>query len=438
MNGYSVIDHLPGWQQTLIVMAVVAAIILAGRFLMRPLFRFIADSRLREMFTATALLLVIGIALMMNLVGLSPALGTFIAGVVLANSEYRHELEANIDPFKALLLGLFFISVGAGIDFGLLVDQPLLISGFVFGLVFLKFAILWQLAALFSIRGADRYWFAFGLAQGGEFGFVLLSFALQNQVLANDTVDLLTVAIALSMMLTPILILINEKKVLPLFQSPTKLPEEEDMEAQDNPVIIAGFGRFGQIVGRLLIANEIPVTIMDHSASHIERVRGFGFKIYYGDPSREDLLQIAGAEKAKLLVVAVDDRDAIDRMVKMAKHNFPNLKILTRAYDVTHYHDLKAIGVDYIERELFLGSLKVGEVAMRHLGMRAYQARRNALRFAHHDQKTIDTLGEHQTDSKRYISEVQRAQDEVLTILQEDRKNKKQSSDDAWDSEGHD
>jgi monovalent cation:proton antiporter-2 (CPA2) family protein len=435
----SIIAHLPGWQQALIIILTIAGLILAGQYLMRPVFRFIAESRLREIFTATALLLVVGIAVLMNLVGLSPALGAFVAGVVLAENEYRHELEANIDPFKALLLGLFFMSVGAGIDFALLVREALLIGGIVLGLVILKFAILFGLARLFGLQGGGRYWFSFALAQGGEFGFVLLSFSLQNNVLPAMTVDVLTVAIAISMVLTPILILLNEKWVQPRFQSKDDTVMSEIDEEQDNPVIIAGFGRFGQIVGRLLIANGYQVTVLDHNASHIERVRRFGFKVFYGDASREDLLHTAGADKAKLLIVAVDEKAMARDIVETARHKYPHLKIFARGYDVLHYHELQASGADYIEREMFLGSLSVGEKALQALGMRAYQARRKAQQFAAHDQQTIDHLAQHQNDSEMYISESRRAHQEVLEILRADRRSQREGDEDtAWNAQGHD
>ncbi|MEE9446853.1 MAG: monovalent cation:proton antiporter-2 (CPA2) family protein, partial [Arenicellales bacterium] len=345
--------HLSAWQHALVDIAAVLMIIVLGRYVLRPVFRFIAVSGLREMFTALALLLVIGIALLMQSVGLSPALGTFVAGVVLANSEYRHELEANIDPFKALLLGLFFISVGAAIDFGLIGQEPIKIIGFVLALVAIKFVILWVIAKVFHVNGGNRYWFTFALAQGGEFGFVLLSLATQSHVLEQGIVETLTVVIALSMVLTPILMAFNEKIVQPKFQIIEAEAPADDFEDQHNPVIIAGFGRVGQIVGRILLANKIPTTVLDHSATHIERVRTFGFKIFFGDAKREDLLAVAGAGDAKLLVVAVDDRNTITSIVKTAQHYFPNLKIYARAYDLTHYHELSKLGVDYIEREVF-------------------------------------------------------------------------------------
>ena len=417
----NIIAHLATWQQTLIVLGVIATIILAGRYLTRPLFRFIAESGLREIFTAAALLLVIGIALVMNLVGLSPALGAFIAGVVLANNEYRHELEANIDPFKALLLGLFFISVGAGIDFSLIAAEPLLIGGLVVGLVLIKFTILWFLARSFGLLGGDKYWFIFALAQGGEFGFVLLSLSSDTLVIGKETVGILTVVIALSMVLTPILILLNEKFVQPLFDQDDNAADSEVMEEQHNPVIIAGFGRFGQIVGRLLIANQCSVTVLDHSARHIARVREFGFKLFYGDASRADLLETAGAKEAKILIIAIDDREKTNEIVVLVQRHFPNLKILARAFDVMHFHELHALGVDYIERELFLGSLDLGKRALQELGIPAYRAQRKVDLFAKHDEETMLRLGEHREDRKRYISEARSAQDEMMKILQEEK-----------------
>lgn len=419
----SIIAHLPTWQQALVVFAVIASIILAGRFLTRPLFRFIAESGLREIFTAAALLLVVGIALLMNLVGLSPALGAFVAGVVLADNEYRHELEANIDPFKALLLGLFFISVGAGIDFSLIASEPSIITALVLTLVVTKFAVLWLLAHSFGLPKGDKYWFTFALAQGGEFGFVLLSQSLQANVIPVETVNFLTVVIALSMVLTPILILLNEKIVQPRFEQNDDegQGDEEPMTSQDNPVIIAGFGRFGQIVGRLLIGNHCSVTVLDHSAAHIARVREFDFNVFYGDASRVDLLETAGAKHAKLLIIAIDDREKTNEMVVSAKRHFPNTKILTRAYDVMHLHELHALGADYIEREMFLGSLNLGKQALLELGMPTAEAERKTKLFGETDIALTLRLGEHRDDRKRYVSESLIARDEMMKILQEEK-----------------
>lgn len=413
----SIIAHLAAWQQTLVILGVIGSLIMFGRYLVRPIFRFISESGLREIFTAAALLLVIGIALLMNLVGLSPALGAFIAGVVLADSEYRHELETDIDPFKALLLGLFFISVGARIDFSLIADNPMLILGLVVGLVVVKFVILLLLAHAFKIYKSNKYWFAFTLAQGGEFGFVLLSLSLAADVIVKEMFSTLTVVIALSMVLTPILVLFNEKWVQPKFKEIEDEVIEEEMEEQENAVIITGFGRFGQIIGRLLIANDFSVTVLDHNARHIARVREYGFKLFYGDGSRVDLLHTAGADKAKIIVIAIQDRDKTIEIVKLVQKNFPHLKIMARAFDVMHFHELHALGVDYIEREMFQGSLNLGKQALKELGMPAYLAEHKAKIFANHDEETMRCLGEHRNDTKRYITESRSAQDEMIKIL---------------------
>ena len=433
---HNIIGHLAAWQQTLIIFGVIAAIIFAGRYLLRPIFRYIAESGLREIFTAAALLLVIGIALLMNLVGLSPALGAFVAGVVLANNEYRHELEANIDPFKALLLGLFFITVGAGIDFSLIASQPLLILGLVFGLVLLKFLILLFLAHQFKLMRNHKYWFSFVLAQGGEFGFVLLAVSLSSQVLDENTVNILTAVIALSMVMTPILILFNEKWLQPRFNQVDEETTNVTMDEQEGEVILAGFGRFGQVIGRLLMANNHSVTVLDHNAKHIERVREFGFKLFYGDVSNVDLLHTAGAKEAKLIIIAIDDREATLETVKLVQRHFPHLKILARAFDVMHFHELNALGVDYIEREMFQGSMNMGKFALKELGMSNALAERKANLFAKHDEETINRLSEHREDRKRYVSEARLAQDEMIEILKSEIPENESNDDSTLDGAG--
>ncbi|HEX8489698.1 MAG TPA: monovalent cation:proton antiporter-2 (CPA2) family protein, partial [Chthoniobacterales bacterium] len=283
------IANLPGWQQALVVVAAVTAIVFAGRFVLRPFFRYIAGTRLREMFTATALFLVVGIALLMQQLGLSPALGTFVAGVVLAESEYRVQLEADIEPFKGLLLGLFFISVGASIDFALVMQRPGTIALIVMGLIVVKFIVLLALGRVFRLKAGEGMLFAFALAQGGEFAFVLFSFATQNAVLPVEIANLLVASVALSMAAAPILLTVEDKLVRPLFQTcePERPPDEID--EHDNPVILAGFGRFGHIVGRLLRANGFGTTVLDHDADQVEMLGRFGMKSFYGDASRLDL-----------------------------------------------------------------------------------------------------------------------------------------------------
>jgi glutathione-regulated potassium-efflux system ancillary protein KefC/glutathione-regulated potassium-efflux system protein KefB len=434
----NLIAHFPAWQQAAITIGVIVGIILGGRLLLRPLLRFIADSQLREIFTAASLMLVVGIALLMSMVGLSPALGAFIAGVVLATSEYRHELEATVEPFKALLLGLFFMSVGANIDFELLIKKPLLITYLVLGLVVVKFIILLLLARLYRISHSERYWFAFCLAQGGEFGFVLLSLAFQNNVITENWSSLLTVTIALSMLTTPVLIMINERLLQPRLRLPKALEIGEDAKLttpQSTPVIIAGFGRFGQIVGRLLVANNIPVTVLDNNTAHIERVRPFGFKVFYGDASRADLLEMAGAATAQVLVIAIDEKEKIRDIIRIAKKYYPNLKLYVRAYDMLNYQELQALGVDHVEREMFRSSLSLGRHVLEALGMRAYQAQRKATQFAIHDKILVEAMGKIKAErgSKAFVSEARRVQEEVLELLQADRYNRHYYTDHTWE-----
>ncbi|HSG30829.1 MAG TPA: monovalent cation:proton antiporter-2 (CPA2) family protein [Thermodesulfobacteriota bacterium] len=428
----SFVESLKSWQRGVLIIAIVSSIILGGRFLSRPVFRFIAETRLREIFTAFSLLLIIATALAMQFVGLSPALGTFVAGVVLANSEYRHELESDIEPFKGLLLGLFFISVGASINFNLLFGNFTIILGIVFLLMALKFVVLFILGRVFKINKTENYLFAFALAQGGEFAFVLFSFATQNSVLPETVSSLLVVVVAITMMLTPLLFIFYEKFIEKRFQeSEEKEPDEID---EKNQVIIAGFGRFGQIIGRLLHGHEISTTVLDHDASQIELVRKFGYKVFYGDASRVDLLKSAGCEQAKLFIIAVDDKEKTLQIAREIKSNFPHLKILARSFDRRHTYDLMKLEVDYIKRETFYSALELGIDALMQLGFPAYQARRAALTFKHHDKQTLIDLYEHFGDEKNFIYHSKRRTEDLLNLLMEDEKDIKQADDDlSWE-----
>ena len=391
-HGYSLVEGLAGWAYALVVLGAVAIVVLGGHFLSRPLFRFIAASRLREIFTASALLLVIGIALLMTLVDLSPALGTFLAGVVLANSEFRHELESDIEPFKGLLLGLFFITVGAGIDFDILFGDFTTIIGLTFAVMLLKAGVLLFLARVFHLeRGAD-WLFTLSLAQAGEFGFVLLSFTLQNNVIPVDMVKTLSLVVALSMLLTPVMFIIYDKIILPRLQG-DETPGADEIDRQ-GAVVIAGLGRFGQVINRLLIACEVPTVVLDHEAGHIDRLRKFGIKSYYGDASRPDLLQAAGIEKARLFIVAIDDRNRAVQMVEYVKKNYPHVKVLARAYDVRHLYLLKRAGVDLAVKELFNGSLELGAEALRMLGFHPFKVEKMSRAFRTHDDVGVEKLYE--------------------------------------------
>lgn len=424
---------LPAWQQALLVMAIVLGIIVGGRFLMRPVFRFIADTHLKEIFTATALLLVIGIALAMQQVGLSPALGTFVAGVVLADNEYRHELESDIDPFKGLLLGLFFISVGASIDFNVLLQQPIVVLGLVLGLAIVKFAVLFGLGRFFKLVLSQALLFAFALAQGGEFAFVLFSFATQNNVLSAEVASPLVVAVALSMALTPLMMILNDKLVQPRFAASEDERDADEIDDNENSVIIAGFGRFGQIIGRLLIANGFTITVLDHNPAQIDLLRRFGWKVFYGDTSRVDLLHAAGAEQAKLFVIAIDDREKILATVELIHKHFPHLKILARAIDRRHAYELLRRGVDVIQRETFDSAVEMGVEALKLLGVRSYKAHRAAQTFKEHDKQALQEMAQIMGDETVLIARSRQLSEELEQILRSDNRDLAHEVDRAWD-----
>jgi CPA2 family monovalent cation:H+ antiporter-2 len=430
----TLVSGLPPWAQTLAVLAAVAAIILGGRFLLRPVFRAIAATRLRELFVATALLLVIGIALLMNQVGLSAALGTFLAGVVLANSEYRHELESDIEPFKGLLLGLFFLAVGASINFALILAQPLLILGLVVGVVALKFTILFTLAKLFRLGTDQALLLAFALPQVGEFAFVLFAFGVQEQVFDGSMADPLVAVVAISMALTPLLMIFFERVIRPRVgtqEGPVRAPDAID---EHNPVIIAGFGGFGSTVGRLLRANGIGVTVLDNDADRVDALRRFGLQVYYGDASRYDLLIAAGAEKARLLVLALDTPERTLDLVHTAHKHFPHLQILARAFDWQDAHDLLDAGVPYVYRETLDTSLRLGTDALRLLGFRAYQAQRAAQTFLRHDEESVRALTGQRDDRAVYLLAARQRIADLERILQADLTETDLARDDGWDA----
>ncbi len=388
----SLVAGLPGWAHALVVLGAVATVLLGGHFLSRPLFRFIAASRLREIFTASALLLVIGIALLMTLVDLSPALGTFLAGVVLANSEFRHELESDIEPFKGLLLGLFFITVGAGVNFGILFADFATIIGLTIGVIAIKGLVLYGLARLFRLEATDRWLFTLGLAQAGEFGFVLLSFSLQKHVIPTELASTLSLVVALSMLLTPALFILYDRLVLSRPTDRDGQPADEIDET--GTVIIAGSGRFGQIVNRLLVASGVKTVVLDHEAAIIDMLSRFGVKSYYGDASRPELLHAAGIESAKALVIAIDDRERAVELVEHVRRHYPQVKTLARAYDVNHLYLLNKAGADIAVREVFDGSLEIGKAALKAVGMHPFKVEKMSQAFRRHDQAGLDSLYE--------------------------------------------
>jgi len=407
------------WLATIKVVAVIIAIVIGGRYLTLPIFRLIASTRSREIFTAFSLLLVIGIALLMQAVDMSMALGTFLAGVLLAESEYRHQLESDLEPFKGLLLGLFFISVGMSIDFGLLINNPWLITGIVFGLVAVKMAVLFILGLYTGIPGSQRYFFTFLLSQGGEFAFVIFSIATSLTILPTEISGILVVAVALSMLTTPLFIIINDKIIVPRFAARITKPDD-DVIHEHNGVIIAGFGRFGQIIARLLHAKKIPTTVIDHSPEHIERVKRFGFKVFYGDATRLELLESAGISKAKLLILATDDWDATLEIAASVKKLYPNVKILARAWDMVHAYHLMDQGVTIVERDTFESALQLGKRGLVELGYSESRAEHAANTFKEHDINAFHKLYEVHKDEEQLITRTQEAREDLEKLFEED------------------
>jgi len=362
--------------------AVVVGTLVLGHFAARPVFRHIARTRLREIFTAFALLLVLGIALVFEKAGLSMALGAFLAGVLLADSEYRHEIQAAIDPFKGLLLGLFFISVGMSVDFTVMLQRPWVVVAFIVGLFLLKGAVLWFIAARTAMALSERPLFILLLAQGGEFAFVILGLAAANGAIPESTGQAVTLAVALSMLLTPFLLVLHDHVIAPRFTDTKTRPADEP---QPSKVIIAGLGRVGQVVARLLAASGFQPTVLDDDPDHVEQSREYGFRVFYGDATRLDLLHAAGAESADLLVITLDDRDAITRLARIARQNFPRLRIIARVRDMRHMFELRDLGVEMMERETWLSALRLGESALAVVTQDPERAQRAARAFEEHD-----------------------------------------------------
>jgi len=426
----------PGWLRALMVLGVVAGIVIGGRFLMRPVFRWIAGTRSHEVFIATALTLIVGITLLMEYVGLSPALGTFLAGVVLAESEYRHELESNIEPFKGLLLGLFFMAVGASIDFNIVAAEPVLIMTLLFLLIVIKLIVLLILGRVFRLNLADNLMFAFVLAQGGEFAFLLFSFATQNSVISDDMANMLIVVVVLSMIATPLIVIAYDRLIRPRFvgcAASEGAEHEEKIESHDHPVIIAGYGRFGQIVSRLLRADRIQTTLLDHDAGQIELTGRFGYKVFYGDASRVELLSAAGADEARLLVIAIDDRDKAVQMVTSAQQFFPHLKVLARAYDRSHVYELMDAGADVITRETFGSALIMGEEALKLLGYENSRAYRVMRTFKRHDELGLQKLYEVWGDDHAYGLRIRQYVEDLERVLEDDSEESEAHFREIWE-----
>lgn len=416
----SIIASWPVWQQVCVSVAVIAAIIAGGKYVSAPLFRYIAQTHMREIFTIFALFLVVAIALVMQSIGLSPALGTFLAGVVLAESEFRHELEADIEPFKGLLLGLFFITVGASINFELLFNEFSTVIGLVVLLIVVKACILFALAVTFKINSKQQLLFALALAQGGEFAFVLLSVTTTLSILTPEQTSLVTLVVAVSMLIAPLLLMVYEQiqkrssSALPEFDKPEQISTAKH-------VIIAGYGRFGQIMGRLLHAQGYEITVLDHSPSQIELLRRFGNTVFYGDAARQELLEAAGAHTAQMLVIAIDNPDKTIEIIKLAHKNYPQLKIVARAIDRRHAYQLLNLKVDAFNRETVDSAINLAVEALELLGNTKQDAERAGKLFRDHDRAAVLQLAALWGDDASYGVAVRQRMEDLKQVLQQDK-----------------
>jgi len=416
-HAVSLVGGLPAWAQALASLAAISAVVFGGRYLVRPIFRFIAEARLREIFTAFALLLVVAVAALMQMVGLSPALGAFLAGVVLAESEFRRELETDIEPFRGLLLGLFFITVGAGVNFAVILERPLLLIGLVLGLMVLKAALMFGVARAFRIGPRDSATAAVALAQGGEFAFVLLGLTVGSGVLEPEIAELLTAVVAVSMALTPVALALHERFVLAGAGRPEEEPDDNPFDDGAPDVILAGFGRFGQVVERMLTSNNFRVVTLDSSISQIDMLRRFGREVHYGDAGRLDLLRTAGVEQAKVLVVAIDDPDRAIDLVRDAREAFPHLTVVARAWDRPHAYQLLKAGAHVIERETFEAGVSLGRSVLEKLGFSERRATRAAGVFRRHDNILFKKLMPVADQEERYILAARESRETMERLL---------------------
>jgi monovalent cation:H+ antiporter-2, CPA2 family len=426
---------LPGWAQTVALLCAVGAVIMSGRYVIVPFLRFIGRIHLRELFTASALFIVMVAAYLMELVGLSPALGTFLAGVVLANSEYRHELESDIEPFKGLLLGLFFISVGASINFDLILDRPVTVVSLVCGVIALKSGVLFGTGLVAHLSFDQNLLFSVGLAQVGEFAFVLFSFMHELNLLSAEWTDTMMGVTAISMTVTPLLLLINERLILPRFGVKERAEKEADTIDLHAPVILAGFGPFGSTVGRFLRANGVEATILDNDSDRVDLLRKMGFKVFYGDATRVDILKAAGADQAKILIAAVGSPAINQDLIEKAQKLFPHLTLMVRAENRYDAYELIEMGIKDIYRESVDTSIRLGIDCLVKLGYRRYSATRAGQNFLKYDEAALHKLAPHRHDQSAYIFTVREQVQLQEQLLTNDREANPTLGDHAWDSE---
>ena len=432
----SLISSFPGWIQAGIIVGIISLIYFGGRFLFVLLFKIIAKTRLQELFTASALLLVVSISCLMHLIGISPALGTFLSGVVLANSEFRHELEGDIAPFKGLLLGLFFIGVGASINFQLVMDNPLFILVFGAVLTFIKFTVSFLISRFHKKKTEENTLFALGLSQSGEFGFVIMSFCIQLNIVPTILANQIMAIIAMSMVSTPFLQFINERFMLQNSKINKKESEEESAIINEhNPVIIAGFGHFGSAVGRLLRANKIKSTILDNDCDQIDFLRKMGFKAHYGDATRLELLEAAGCANAKLFIAAIDNPKTNLSIIETLRVHFPNLKILTRARNRIDAYELIDYKIAHIYRETLYSAVNMGIDVLVELGYRKYTATRQATQFIKNDEITTRKLAKKRYNKMAYLTTINAEIKWLEQLLKNDLESQKAANNHSWDSE---
>ncbi len=429
-------DSYPGWIQTIAIFASIGLVILLGRYGFGPLLKIVVKTHLRELFVVTALLIVVGIAYLMILVGLSPALGAFLAGVVLANSPYKHALESDLEPFKGILLGLFFIAVGSTINFSLITSAPSLIFGLTVGMIVLKALVILGIGKVRKLTTAENLNFAFGLAQASEFSFVTYSFALQLQIFDRQLADTLMAVTALSMAISPVLMLVLDKTIIQKEGANTASnSSESDVVSEKNKVILLGFGNFGSTVGRFLRANGVEATIMDSDPDQVDFLRKMGFKVYFGDGTRLDLLHAAGAEQAKILISAIDSTEHSIKIVKLCREHFPHLEVMIRARNRFDAYELMDVGVENIYREHLDTSIRMGEDALRKLGFRAHTVHRLGQQFRTYDEQALKVLVNYKNNKDEYISKVKTYIETQETLLSGELSKKFSLNDHAWDSE---
>jgi CPA2 family monovalent cation:H+ antiporter-2 len=429
-------DSFPGWIQTFAIFASIGLVILLGRYGFGPLLKLVVKTHLRELFVATALLIVVGIAYLMILVGLSPALGAFLAGVVLANSPYKHALESDLEPFKGILLGLFFMAVGSTINFTLITSEPTLVFGLTVGVILIKALVILGIGKVRKLTTAENLNFAFGLAQASEFSFVTYSFAFQLQIFDRQLADTLMAVTALSMAISPILMLVLDKTIIQKEGLKSKnSSRESDVVSEKNKVILLGFGNFGSTVGRFLRANGVEATIMDSDPDQVDFLRKMGFKVYFGDGTRLDLLHAAGAEHAKILISAIDSTEHSIKIVKLCRDHFPHLEVMIRARNRFDAYELMDVGVENIYREHLDTSIRMGEDALRKLGFRAHTVHRLGKQFRNYDEEALKVLVNFKHNQDEYISKVKTYIEMQESLLSGELSRKFSLNDHAWDSE---